>query len=618
MLGACGSDSLTLPSEGEAAHIAVWGAWAETDQQGRVVSQLAESLAVQVTDTRDRAVVGATVEFLFEDGSGSTATPTSATTGDSGIARTSIKLGPRVGVVTGQARVVVAEGQTPVQTQFSATALSQDAYGIAMFSGEPQEGPVSTTLPAPLVVQVTDGFGNPIPGITVNWSAEGGGSVSAASTLTDVEGKTSVQRTLGPTAGQQTTTASAQDLVGSPVVFHHTATAGNAARVTIVSGNNQQAAPGTQLRDELVVEVLDENNNPIVGRAVAWVVGTGGGSANPETSNTNGQGRASTRWTLGPNPGPNTLSAVVSGVGRADFTATTSKSGSSTSITSDTPDPSVTGQPVEVRVQVSGSGGGTPTGTVSVTGEGAAGTCTITLSNGTGACNLTLTEAGQKQITASYSGDTQFNGSDDTESHRVTGPPNLPPVATADAYSTNEDEPLSVPAPGVLANDADLDGGPLTAIKDSDPANGTLTLNSDGSFTYRPAPGFSGTDAFTYHASDGSGVSAPVTVTITVNPVNDAPVANNDQYTTAAGVGFHAPDETRPSLIQNDTDPEGSPLTTTAASGPSTAGGTFAVATDGSFDYTPPAGFVGPDSFAYTVNDNAGGSATGTASIEVQ
>ncbi|MGH9311064.1 MAG: Ig-like domain-containing protein [Vicinamibacterales bacterium] len=99
---------------------------------------------------------------------------------------------------------------------------------------------------------------------------------------------------------------------------------------------------------------------------------------------------------------------------------------------------------------------------------------------------------------------------------------NDPPVAVADGYSTDEDTPLSRLAPGVLGNDTDADGGgTLQAYLESGPAHGTLVLNADGSFVYTPASNFSGSDSFTYVATDGVARSAPATVTITVNAVAD-------------------------------------------------------------------------------------------------
>jgi hypothetical protein len=95
-----------------------------------------------------------------------------------------------------------------------------------------------------------------------------------------------------------------------------------------VSGNAQNGEPGSQLGDPLVVRLVDEQGNGVGGQAVAWVVATGGGDARPGTSETNDEGFASTRWTLGDSPGVNTLNAVVSGVGVVNFTATGDDGGS--------------------------------------------------------------------------------------------------------------------------------------------------------------------------------------------------------------------------------------------------------------------------------------------------
>jgi hypothetical protein len=114
---------------------------------------------------------------------------------------------------------------------------------------------------------------------------------------------------------------------------------------------------------------------------------------------------------------------------------------------------------------------------------------------------------------------------------------NNPPVAPDDAYSTDQDTPLNVAAPGVLANDSDADGDPLTAVLITDVSNGALTLNSDGSFSYDPDPGFFGIDSFTYVANDGLDDSNVATVTITVNIVaNNPPIADpNGPYSGTVG-----------------------------------------------------------------------------------
>ena len=107
-----------------------------------------------------------------------------------------------------------------------------------------------------------------------------------------------------------------------------------------------------------------------------------------------------------------------------------------------------------------------------------------------------------------------------------TGPCNEEPVAVDDDYSIDEDNTLDVAAWGVLDNDTDADDDTLTAELVSGPSNGMLSLNADGSFTYTPNANFNGEDSFTYMANDGIEDSNTAIVTITINPVNDPPVAD--------------------------------------------------------------------------------------------
>ena len=108
------------------------------------------------------------------------------------------------------------------------------------------------------------------------------------------------------------------------------------------------------------------------------------------------------------------------------------------------------------------------------------------------------------------------------------------PLAVADGYSTNEDAGLTVTISGVLSNDTDADGNALTANLVTGPEHGSLTLkrNANGSFSYTPAANYNGPDSFTYKANDGSLDSNVATVSITVNAVNDAPVADGETYST--------------------------------------------------------------------------------------
>src|SRR4029079_7260460 len=98
-------------------------------------------------------------------------------------------------------------------------------------------------------------------------------------------------------------------------------------------------------------------------------------------------------------------------------------------------------------------------------------------------------------------------------------------------YTIGKNGTLNQTAPGILANDSDLDGDSLTANKVTDPAHGSVTLNTDGSFTYTPVSNYFGADSFTYQASDGTASSTVATVNLSVTNINRTPVANDDAYT---------------------------------------------------------------------------------------
>jgi uncharacterized delta-60 repeat protein len=119
---------------------------------------------------------------------------------------------------------------------------------------------------------------------------------------------------------------------------------------------------------------------------------------------------------------------------------------------------------------------------------------------------------------------TASNGVAPTASQTFSIRVNAMPVANFNNYNLSEDGSLTVAAPGVLGNDSDEDGDTLTPTLLTSTANGTLTFNSDGSFSYTPNANYYGTDSFTYRVSDGNINSSPATVSLSVSPVNDAPV----------------------------------------------------------------------------------------------
>jgi hypothetical protein len=318
--GCGGGENLVLPGSAEPAAVTITGG---NDQSARVGEELPEAIVATVTDADGRAIPGASVVFVLTDPPpGAGVDPATAATDADGAVTARVTVGTRPGPVSGEIRALGTDGDPAATAPFQFTALNDDANGISPVSGDGQSAPVGSSLPDPLVVEVTDAFGNPVESVEVAWTADGGGTVSASATSTGADGRTQVTRTLGPSAGTQRTLATVAGLAGSPVTFVHTATAGSAAGVSIVSGDDQQGPAGTALPDPVVVLVQDAESNPVAGVAVAWVIGSGGGSVSPTTSNTGSDGRASTMWTLGSAAGPNTLSAVVSGIGIAEFSAT--------------------------------------------------------------------------------------------------------------------------------------------------------------------------------------------------------------------------------------------------------------------------------------------------------
>ena len=181
-------------------------------------------------------------------------------------------------------------------------------------------------------------------------------------------------------------------------------------------------------------------------------------------------------------------------------------------------------------------------------------------------------------------------------------PVNDAPTAAANSYQVDEDGTLTVAAAeGVLANDVDVENTPLTAALVTGPAHGTLTLNNDGSFSYTPTADFDESDSFTYTASDGLLSSNTATVTITVNPVNDAPVAGPNSYTVDEDATLSV---AAPGVLTNDTDTENDALTAVLAT--NVQHGSLTLNSDGSLSYTPTANFNGSDSFTYYAQDAPG------------
>lgn len=182
----------------------------------------------------------------------------------------------------------------------------------------------------------------------------------------------------------------------------------------------------------------------------------------------------------------------------------------------------------------------------------------------------------------------------------VTTPVNQAPVATAATTSTNEDTSVAI-----LLKGTDPENSPLTYSVVSTPTKGAITGTAPN-LTYSPSADFNGSDGFTFRVNDGSLNSATATVSITVMPVNDAPVANAKSVTTS--------EDTALGIVLTGTDKDLNTLAFSVVTGPSN--GALA-GTPPNLTYSPAANFNGSDQFTFRVNDGTVNSATATVSISV-
>ncbi|MBV2134983.1 tandem-95 repeat protein, partial [Pseudomonas sp. MAP12] len=175
------------------------------------------------------------------------------------------------------------------------------------------------------------------------------------------------------------------------------------------------------------------------------------------------------------------------------------------------------------------------------------------------------------------------------------------PVAVDDAMTVVEDTPFTSSIE-LDANDSDLDGDSLSVVAGTFTTvkGGTLVLAADGSYTYTPAANFHGTDSVDYTVTDGS-LSDVGTLTLTVTPANDAPVAVDDAVTVVEDTPFTSSIE----LDANDSDLDGDSLSVVAGTFTTAQGGSITIAADGSYIYTPAANFHGTDTVDYTVTDGS-------------
>jgi serine/threonine protein kinase/alpha-tubulin suppressor-like RCC1 family protein len=226
------------------------------------------------------------------------------------------------------------------------------------FSGDEQETDPGTMVPNPLVVRAVDAFGAPVEGAVIRFTIEsGGGFVSPDSVVSDESGLALTQWMLGMDEGEQSVLVSAVGFEGVATRFRANLAAeepvvASAARAAVVAGADQSAPVGSALADAVVVEVADENGEPMSGIPVRIDVSEGGGSVTPATAVTDGAGRVDLQWVLGPSSPDNVLRIVVEGLEDRPLTV------------------SARGLPPTLRIRRATVAGGTHT--CAVTGDGTA------------------------------------------------------------------------------------------------------------------------------------------------------------------------------------------------------------------------------------------------------
>ncbi|WP_439291578.1 Ig-like domain-containing protein, partial [Lonepinella koalarum] len=200
-------------------------------------------------------------------------------------------------------------------------------------------------------------------------------------------------------------------------------------------------------------------------------------------------------------------------------------------------------------------------------------------------------------------------------------PNNTDPVANDDTANTAYGTALN--NINVLSNDSDADGDNLSvsAVSLTNPSQGTVSVNPDGTINFTPAEGVTGDVLINYTVSDGKGGTDTATLTVSVGaapiptpptPNNTDPVANDDTANTAYGTALN-----NINVLSNDTDADGDNLSVSAVSLTNPSQGTVSVNPDGTINFKPADGVTGDVVINYTVSDGKGGTDTATLTVSV-
>lgn len=277
------------------------------NQTAPVLSSLPAPVQILASDPYSGAPQSGVTLAFSDGGKGGTFNPTSAVTDSNGLASTTYTLPKTAGTYT---LTVSATNYASITATETGTALV--ATKLAAYGGSKQTGAAGSTLPNPIIAQARDVYNNPVPGVTINFSANNGGLAAPSSAITNAQGQANTYLQLPTTTGTVTVTASSAGVKN--VLFQETSVAGAAASVAISGGNNQTGSAGTTLPQTLNVTVTDQYGNPVANASVTYSDGGAGGSFSSNPVTTSSSGVAAVSYTLPLDIGTILISASVPGV----------------------------------------------------------------------------------------------------------------------------------------------------------------------------------------------------------------------------------------------------------------------------------------------------------------
>lgn len=240
-------------------------------------STLSQQFQIQVQSAAAEGVPGVTVNFQAVTAGGHVATAT-AVTDAQGLAATAMTLGSNAGSYQFRASIGGASAPSPVT--ITATAQAAAAAALTKVSGDAQIGTAGQLLPAPLVVLVADGFGNPVGGANVTFTRlTGGGTIGSPHVTTGADGRASTAYTLGAAAGTETVRAEVPGLTGIAVTFTLTSNADAANRLALVGPPSSSSASGASFAIQPAVQLRDANNNVVAQTGVVVTASVPNGHA---------------------------------------------------------------------------------------------------------------------------------------------------------------------------------------------------------------------------------------------------------------------------------------------------------------------------------------------------